>query len=173
VALFLCGFLLLLRTLPADSWTADELLWLYRARWQVELLFKRMKQLLRLGRVRATSQAGAEATIRALLVAWLLQEQASRELHALLPRLNPAPYDKELGPTTSAVVSTWRVSVLSLETLRQQVVGQWSAARLRDCLPRLRRFLVSRSSRPHQETAVRDFLAGSRPRQPAQLRAAV
>ena len=66
-ALFLCGWLLLLTTLPADSWTAEEVLWLYRARWQVELLFKRMKQLLQLRRLRSTSREGAEATIRALL----------------------------------------------------------------------------------------------------------
>lgn len=170
VALFLCGWLLLLTSLSADSWTADELLWLYRARWQVELLFKRIKQLLRLGRIRATSLAGAEATIRALLVAWLLQEQSSRALQALLPRLRPAPREMdEVEQTTSAVVSTWTVSVLSLETLRQQVVGQWSEARVRACLSRLRRFLVSRSGRAHQETDVRAFLSGH-PRQPQLLR---
>lgn len=172
VARFLCGWMLLLTTLPADSWTADELLWLYRARWQVELLFKRLKQLLRLGRIRATSQAGAVATIRALLVAWLLQEKTSRALHALLPRLNPPPGDlNNLAPTTT-VVSTWTLTVLSLETLRQQIVGHWTEARVRDCLPRLRRFLVSRTRRPHQEAAVRDFLAGGRPCQPARLWAA-
>jgi hypothetical protein len=173
LALFLCGWLLLLTTLPADSWTVDELLWLYRARWQVELLFKRLKQLLQLRRIRSTSRAGAEATIRALLVAWLLQDQTSRELHALLARLNPAPRALDnLVQTTSAVVSSWTVSVLSLETLRQQVVGQWTEARVRECLPRLRRFLVSRSRRPHQESEVRAFLMG-RPqqRQPVQRRA--
>jgi hypothetical protein len=173
VALFLCGWLLLLTSLPADSWTAEELLWLYRARWQVELLFKRIKQLLRLGRIRASSPAGAEATIRALLLAWLLQEQSSRELQALLPRLGQAPHEMDtLEQTTSTVVSSWTVSVLSLETLRVQVVGTWSAARVRECLPRLRRFLVSRSQRAHQETAVREFLAGIRPYQRAQQRAA-
>jgi hypothetical protein len=162
VALFLCGWLLLLTSLPAESWTADELLWLYRARWQVELLFKRIKQLLRLGRIRASSLAGAEATIRALLVAWLLQEQSSRGLQALLPRLSPVQCALErVIQTTSTIVSSWTVTVLSLETLRQQVVGHWSEARVRACLPRLRRFLVSRSGRAHQETDVRAFLMGA------------
>ena len=160
VALFLCGWMLLLTTLPSHSWTVDELLWLYRARWQVELLFKRMKQLLQLGRIRATSQAGAEATIRALLVAWLLQEQTSRELHALLPRYTPSLGEPDSLMPSTAVVSSWTVVVLSLETLRQQVVGRWSEARVRECLPRLRRFLVSRSRRRHQETDVRAFLTG-------------
>lgn len=172
-ALFLCGWLLLLTSLPANSWTAQELLWLYRARWQVELLFKRLKQLLRLGQIRATSLAGAEATIRALLVAWLLQEKSSRELQALLGRLDPPACEQDkMVQTTSAVVSSWTLSVLSLETLRQQVVGHWSEARVRECLPRLRRFMVSRSRREHQESAVREFLAGMRSRQPAQLRPA-
>ena len=68
-------------------------------------------------------------------------------------------------------MSSWRVAVLSVETLRQQVVGSWSAARVRECLPRLRRFLVSRSGREHQETQVRAFLAGLSDRQQAGQRA--
>src|SRR5689334_16451079 len=58
MALFLCGWMLLLTTLREDSWGLEEVLWLYRARWQVELLFKRMKQLLQLRRIRSTSRAG-------------------------------------------------------------------------------------------------------------------
>ena len=173
LALFLCGWLLLLTSVAAESWTNAELLWLYRARWQVELLFKRMKQLLRLGRVRATSRAGAEASLRAQLLAWLLQEQASQQLRALLPRLSGAPSEAEAElERTPAVLSSWTLTLLSLETLRVQVLGSWSEARVRACLGRLQRFLLSRSSRAHQETEVRAFLAGTRPRQPAQLRAA-
>lgn len=157
VALFLCGWMLLVTTLPAESWSPQELLWLYRARWQVELLFKRMKQLLRLGQLQSTSTAGATASIRALLVAWLLQEQESAALRGLLPHLAPP-----LTETTAeaAVISSWTLTVLGLETLRQQVVGSWSAARVRECLPRLLRFLSSRPHRPHQETEVRAWLLG-------------
>jgi hypothetical protein len=164
VALFLCGWMLLLTTLPAESWSPPELLWLYRARWQVELLFKRMKQLLRLGQIRSTSTAGATATIRALLVAWLLQEQESAALRARLPQLCPPRAATAAEP---AVISSWTLTVLGLETLRQQVVGSWSAARVQACLPRLVRFLASRSQRPHQETEVRAWLLGqNRRRQP-------
>jgi hypothetical protein len=161
VALLLCGWVLLITTLREDSWSAEELLWLYRARWQVELLFKRLKQLLRLGRIRSTSEAGASATIRALLVAWLLQEQSGRQLRALLPRLEEPVEESVKGrEVNAAVVSTWRLTVLSLETLRQQVVGTWSEARVRECLPRLQRFLESRTRRGHQESEVRAFLEG-------------
>jgi hypothetical protein len=172
IGLFLCGWLLLLTTLEQQAFSESEVLWLYRARWQIELLFKRLKQLLRLGQVRATSTQGATATIRALLVAWLLQEQVSTALRALLPRLR-APVAQGVEVETPAPLSTWTLTVLSLETLRQQVVGTWSEARVRECLPRLRRFLVSRSSRPHQESQVRAFLTGqSQHQQPVQRRAA-
>ena len=174
VALVLCGWLLLLTTLRDDSWSVQELLWLYRARWQVELLFKRMKQLLRLGHIRSTSEAGASATIRALLVAWLLQEQTSSQVRALLPRLKSPPDDRVDGlEATTAVVSTWTLTVLSLETLRQQVVGTWTEAQVRECLPRLQRFVEGRTRRPHQETEVRAFLEGrAHKQQSVQRRAA-
>lgn len=173
-ALFLCGWMLLLSSLSADSWSAEELLWLYRARWQVELLFKRIKQLLRLGQIRASSRAGAEATIRALLVAWLLQEQNNRHLQAMLANRLPAPSEQGTQQQRNpAVLSNWTLTVLSLETLRQQVLGHWNEARVRECLPRLRRFLTSRSSRPHQESQIRAFLTGqSQPRQSVRRRAA-
>lgn len=170
VALFLCGWLLLLTTLDATSWPAADVLWLYRARWQVELLFKRMKQLLRLGQLHATSAAGATATIRAQLVAWLLQEQASAALRARLPQLG-SPSAADVAPEEPAVVSTWTLTVLELETLRQQVVGTWSAARVQACLPRLVRFLVSRAQRSHQETDVRAWLLGHHRRRPPTARA--
>jgi hypothetical protein len=169
VALLLCGWMLLLTSLPAESWSPLELLWLYRARWQVELLFKRMKQLLRLGQIRSTSTAGATATIRAVLVAWLLQEQESAALRALLPQLGrPSPADALAAE--QAVISSWTLTLLGLETLRQQVVGSWSAARVQACLPRLVRFLASRAQRPHQETEVRAWLLGQHRRRQAPAR---
>jgi len=136
----------------------------FQSRLPVELLFKRMKQLRRLGQIRSTSTAGATATIRALLVAWLLQAQESAALRALLPQLCPPRAATAAEP---AVISSWTLTGLGLETLRQQVVGSWSAARVQACLPRLVRFLAGRSQRPHQETEVRAWLLGqNRRRQP-------
>ncbi len=45
------GWLLLVTTLPAAQWSAAEVLTLYRCRWHIELLFKRLKQLLDLHRL--------------------------------------------------------------------------------------------------------------------------
>jgi hypothetical protein len=58
-----------------------------------------------------------------------------------------------------AVVSSWLLSGLGLDTLRLQVQGSWSEARLQTCLPRLRRFLCTGPRRRmHQEATVRAWL---------------
>ena len=61
--------------------------------------------------------------------------------------------------TTLMPVSSWLLTGLGLDTLRHQVQGTWSQARLQACLPRLRRFLaLTPRRREHQETAVRAWL---------------
>ena len=96
--------------------------------------------------------------MRLLLIAWALQEGTAAEVRALLPRSFPAASTPP--GAVPVVVSSWLVSVLWVETLRQQVRGQWTQARLRACLPRLRRFLCSRT-RTHQESTVRAWLTDS------------
>ena len=152
------GWVLLITTLEAAAWADPDVLRLYRARWQVELVFKRMKQVLALNQLRSTQAASAEATIRALLVAWVLQEEEGAQLRALLPTgAEPAVV------SPSAAISSWSLTALGVATLRQQVEGQWSSARLRACLPRLRRFLLSSPrKRIHQETEIRAWLTGHR-----------
>ena len=109
-----------------------------------------MKQLLRLNQIRSKHAASAEATVRTLLIAWALHEGTTTLLRTLL------------SATTlpeMAVVSSWLLSGLGLDTLRQQGQGRWSEARLQVCLPRLRRFLCSRPRRRvHQESTVRAWL---------------
>jgi Transposase DDE domain len=149
--LAVAGWLLLITTLAAETWSAADVLYVYRARWQVELVFKKMKQLLRLNQIRSKHPASVEATVRALLVAWALHEGTTTLLRTLL---------SAAATTDKAVVSSWLLSGLGLDTLRQQVQGTWSEAQVRACLPRLRRFLCSRPRRRgHQECAVRAWLA--------------
>jgi len=144
------GWLLVITTLDVRTWSAADVLYVYRARWQVELVFKKMKQLLRLNQIRSKHRTSVEATVRALLVAWALHEGTTTLLRTLL----------STTATMETVVSSWLVSGLGLDTLRQQVQGRWSEASLQVCLPRLRRFLCSRPRRRgHQECAVRAWLA--------------
>jgi hypothetical protein len=68
--LAVAGWLLLITTLDAATWATADVLYGYRARWQVELVFKKMKQLLRLNQIRSKHRTSVEATVRALLIAW-------------------------------------------------------------------------------------------------------
>ena len=146
----MAGWLLLITTLDAGTWSAADVLYVYRARWQVELGFKKMKQLLRLNQIRSKHRTSVEATVRALLVAWALHEGPTTQLRTLLSATTPP---------ASAVVSSWLLSGLGLDTMRQQVQGTWSEARVQACLPCLCRFLCSRPRRRgHQESAVRAWL---------------
>lgn len=81
-----------------------------------------------------------EAAVRAVVVAWAVQEQRSGALQQVLAGL---------GGEAPRVVSSWQMTQLSLETLRCQVRGQWDerrlwACRLWACLPALQRYLTSR-----------------------------
>ena len=109
-----------------------------------------MKQLLRLNQIRSKHLTSVEATVRALLIAWALHEDTTTWLRTLLSTRTPSEM---------TVVSSWLLSGLGLDTLRQQVQGSWSEARLQACLPRLHRFLCSRlRRRGHQESTVRTWL---------------
>ena len=60
------------------------MLYVYRARWQGELVGKKMTQLLRLNHIRRTHPTSVEATVRALLVAWALHDGTTARLRTLL-----------------------------------------------------------------------------------------
>lgn len=152
------GWVLLLTSLDGATWSDGDVARLYRARWQAELVYKRMKQVLELAQLRSQKREVVEATVRLLLIAWAFQEEEARQVRALLPQGLP----EEVGEPgeEGRIVSSWLLTVLSLETLRGQVRGRWSAARLRACLPRLARYVCSRpGKRVHQETEVRAWLA--------------
>lgn len=149
--LVIAGWVLVITTLPRTRWDAAAVLRLYRVRWQIERLFKRMKSILRLGALRSHTATSIEASILALLVAWALQEaEAAWVRHQLAGVTGTAP----------RVPSSWILTVLGVDVLRQQVRGSWGMARLQACLPQLERRLTSRvrRDREQQETAVRAWL---------------
>jgi Transposase DDE domain len=173
VTQFVAGWVLLITTLRVDAWSDTDVLRLYRASWQAELVYKRMKQVLHLNQLRSQQREQVEAPVRLLLIAWALQESEAAQVRRQFPRgLPPA---SGVAGSCRPVVSSWLLTALCLETLRQQVRGQWSQARLCTCLPRLQRFLCSRPRRRrgHQETDVRTWLERRRlaPAQPQLLAA--
>jgi hypothetical protein len=66
------GYIVVLTTLPDVS--ADQILEMYRHRWQIELAFKRLKSLLHLGHLKKTDPVGAKAWLQGkLFVATLIE----------------------------------------------------------------------------------------------------
>jgi hypothetical protein len=164
--LLLAGWLVLVTTLPQQAWSAPAVVQLYRARWQVEVAIKRIKQLLRLQVLRCQTKESAVPLVTLYLIGWALSSELVAEVRpALQAAAQPAPATLPgQWPVADAVVSSWRVQQLSLDLLRQQVWGQWTASRLDAVLARLVRHLVThpRADRQHQESVIRARLSGRR-----------
>lgn len=89
-------FVVVFTTLPSARLSAKTVLELYRFRWQVELAFKRLKQLLSLGHLPHKDPRAAEGWILAKLVLSLLLET----LHRNAGSFSPWGYDiQALAPT--------------------------------------------------------------------------
>ena len=71
-------FVMIFTTVPEEILTPEAVLELYRFRWQIEIAFKRHKQLLRLGRLPHLNPETGRAWIMAKLVVALLLEKLYR-----------------------------------------------------------------------------------------------
>lgn len=81
----LAEYVLVLTSLPAKAWPAARVLKLYRCRWQVELVFKRLKSLLGLGHLPKTNDHSARAWMQAKILTALLIERAMYEARFFSP----------------------------------------------------------------------------------------
>jgi Transposase DDE domain len=159
------GVMILGTTLAKEQWSAQDVVKLYRARWQIELFFKRLKQGLHLHLLPVKLWERARASVHLSLIVWSLQEQEAQELSEALNGLLREP---EVGPLLEPeepqqrtwVISHWALACCELETLRTLLRGSWTRQRLCDCLPNLRRYLLSRQRfrRLSQETEVQQWL---------------
>jgi hypothetical protein len=169
--LFLAGWLLVFSSLPAESWSDSQVLALYRSRWQIELVIKRMKQVLKLAQLRGQTALTNEATILALLVCWALQQEQAHWARAVLSQAQERlassaaatpeheAAQQEPAEWQQAAVSSWVLTALCVQTLRVVVQGYWTPARLRVCLPHLHRFVGgSPRLRQQQESTIRRSL---------------
>jgi hypothetical protein len=90
LALFGCDFIILITTLPSDSFDLKAVLRLYRLRWQVELVFKRFKSVARIGALPKYTDSSAEAWLYGKMFVALLVERLSSHLGAFSPWRNVA-----------------------------------------------------------------------------------
>ena len=105
--LLLAGWVLLLSTWNARDFAAEELFWLYRSRWQIELLIKQLKQFLLLVRLRSSHPETVRTTVLAALVAWALQEEEGQALLRTLAVL-PAQGQESLVQAYLPLLEQWQ-----------------------------------------------------------------
>lgn len=77
--------IMLFTTVPEAELSSSDALELYRCRWQVELAFKRLKQLLHVGRLPHQDEKAARSWILAKLVIALLIEKILRNAKFISP----------------------------------------------------------------------------------------
>jgi hypothetical protein len=85
-AIRLAGFVFLWTTVPRSRGSAKDLLELYRARWQIELAFKRMKSTMGMGRLPKKSDASSRAWLHGKLFLALLVERILEAAESFSPR---------------------------------------------------------------------------------------
>lgn len=78
------GYAFVLTTLP-ETHSATQIMDFYRFRWQIELVFKRMKSILNLGELPAKDPALARTVLYAKLLAALLVEDFTTHFLAISP----------------------------------------------------------------------------------------
>lgn len=79
LTLELAEYVLILTTLPKSEYPTEEILEIYRCRWQVELAFKRLKGLLAIGYVPKTDPDSSRAWMQGKVLAALLIDKILRE----------------------------------------------------------------------------------------------
>ncbi len=83
--LFAAGFVLLLTNLPAEDWPTHLVLALYRTRWQIEIVFKRLKNLLHFDHLRAKDSHLAQSYIFSKILIALMLDQKINQWSTLFP----------------------------------------------------------------------------------------
>ena len=96
--------------------------------------------------------SSAREVLRQAVHHWSVAHQSSQEVPTQV--IEP---DKPLTPSTTTL-SSWTLTALGVQTLRQLVLGHWTFARLQACWPLLLRYLTHRRKRPHQESTIRSQL---------------
>jgi hypothetical protein len=148
-SLLAAGFVMVVSNLPENTWSAHQILDLYRFRWQVELVFKRLKGILSFDSLRATDPHLAQVyLLTKILIALLLQEFQWR-----LALANSDGFRNSDHP-----VSLWRLTQLLYEAFRQAICGSLTSNLISDHWSQLGRYLSDDPRRRLQQFANRPIL---------------
>lgn len=85
VALEFAEYIVVLTSLKTPDWTSSRVLELYRSRWQVELVFKRLKSLLQLGHLPKKREDSCRAWIHGKLLVAMMIERLTEQARSFSP----------------------------------------------------------------------------------------
>jgi hypothetical protein len=120
-------YLILLTSLPTADASVDRVIALYRARWQVELGFKRLKSLGGLDKLAASDPRSARTWLLAHLIAAVLTEDLASRIAGFSPQENDTPTPPQRrrasGHRTSGHrASLWRAWQIARRAILQAIL---------------------------------------------------
>jgi len=140
--LFAAGYVLLLTNLPLETWPNHLVLFLYRARWQVEIAFKRLKSLLHFDHLRAKDTQLAQAYIFSKIIIALILDQKIHQISTL---------QSEWFVSLDRPANLSRLTSFFQESLKQAVFGTCFLKNLTSLILFMQRYFCdSPRSRPKQ-----------------------
>jgi hypothetical protein len=136
------GFCLLVTSLPAELWSARQILDLYRIRWQIEMHSKRMKSIVLLGDIPARHPDVVQSYILGKLILALLVEDlvmhASEHYAGWTPSQRPSP-------------NLWQLTQTCWQAVKNAIRGAPVLRLQQLLLPQFQRYLtVPKRKRPNQ-----------------------
>ena len=99
-----------------DSYSATELLDLYRARWQIELLFKRIKQAFQKSKLTAASIVHSNVIVLLWLIIWAITEQQALAIEMALMKKG----------ADMSLYSTWVSHIMIFQQLKALINCLWA-----------------------------------------------
>jgi hypothetical protein len=136
------GFCLLVTSLPAELWSARQVLELYRIRWQIEMHIKRMKSIVLLGDIPARHPDVVRSYILAKLILALLVEDLVMHTSE---QCAGWPFPQRQSP------NLWQLTQTCWQAVKNAIRGA-PVLRLQQLhLPQFQRYLtVPKRKRPNQ-----------------------
>ena len=116
--LFFANYLIVVTSLGIE-YSAEEVLYWYQSRWQIELLFKRWKQHLSITTIRIASKSYAEVMILLWLLIWTLTERQAIQIEQMLQEKK-----EETGQTI--LLSCWEQCRYAYFQIKEILCFSWS-----------------------------------------------
>ena len=144
------AFILVVTNLSSQQWSRQQVLDLYRIRWQIEMFFKRLKSVLAIDRLRAKDSSLAQVYLLAKLLAALMSEELTGQITISHP---------DWFEAVDRPVSPWCLLIMLRDWMVSAVRGVITLERILDSFNDLKRYLCDAPrKRPQQYANCRSLL---------------